>query len=77
MQYKTLFMQQLLQFQPSVGALNEPDAILTNHHWKTFISFSTVSLPSAKFVWLAIRKLGNFMPWSTCIWLERGFSLMF
>lgn len=58
MQYKTLFMQQLLQFRPSLGALNEPEAILTNRHWKTFISFSTVSLPSAKLVWLAVSKTG-------------------
>lgn len=51
-------MQQLLQFRPSLGALNEPEAILTNCHWKTFISFSTVSLPSAKLVRLAISKTG-------------------
>lgn len=59
MQYNPLFMPQLLQFRPFLGALIEPEAILTNRHWKTFISFSIVSLPSAKVVWRAISKTGQ------------------
>lgn len=42
MQYKTLFMYQLLQFRPSLGALNEPEAILTTCQWKTYLLFQCV-----------------------------------